>query len=380
MPASSRLGRIAIASAVAILLASCSAMETIDYYWSSAAGEMDLLTRAQPIPQVIEQTQDEALAARLKRVREIRSFASHDLGLPDNGSYTRYTELGRPYVLWNVFAAPELSLTPRQWCFPVAGCVNYRGYFNEAQARTEADKLAAAGDDAYIGGVPAYSTLGWFDDPVLSTFVRWPETELARLIFHELAHQLLYVKDDSVFNESFAVTVEEAGVKRWLAAQNNPDLDRQFARNERLRTAFRDVVAKTRATLLDIYASPASDEMKRKLKAEAFVAMRTAYEQAKAGEPGLANYDRWFAQSPNNASLAAFAVYTERVPAFQALLAQEGGDLPRFYARVKTLAAMPKSERDAVLASLTPPAEQRASAQTSTAKDDTDARRQSNLR
>ena len=329
---------------------------------------------------VIEQTQDEALAARLKRVREIRSFASHDLGLPDNGSYTRYTELGRPYVLWNVFAAPELSLTPRQWCFPVAGCVNYRGYFNEAQARTEADKLAAAGDDAYIGGVPAYSTLGWFDDPVLSTFVRWPETELARLIFHELAHQLLYVKDDSVFNESFAVTVEEAGVKRWLAAQNNPDLDRQFARTERLRTAFRDVVAKTRATLLDIYASPASDEMKRKLKAEAFVAMRTAYEQAKAGEPGLANYDRWFAQSPNNASLAAFAVYTERVPAFQALLAQEGGDLPRFYARVKTLAAMPKSERDAVLASLTPPAEQRASAQTSTAKDDTDARRQSNLR
>jgi predicted aminopeptidase len=228
--------------------------------------------------------------------------------------------------------------------------------------------------------VPAYSTLGWFDDPVLSSFVKWPETELARLIFHELAHQLLYVKDDSVFNESFAVTVEEAGVKRWLAAQNNPDLDRQFARNERLRTAFRDVVAKTRATLLDIYASPASDEMKRKLKAEAFVAMRTAYEQAKAGEPGLANYDRWFAQSPNNASLAAFAVYTERVPAFQALLAQEGGDLPRFYARVKTLAAMPKSERDAVLASLTPPAEQRASAQTSTAKDDTDARRQSNLR
>lgn len=373
-------------------------METIDYYWSSAAGEMDLLARAQPIPQVIAQTEDEALAARLKRVREIRSFASQELGLPDNGSYTRYTELGRPYVLWNVFAAPELSLTPRQWCFPIAGCVNYRGYFNEAQARTEAEKLTTTGDDTYIGGVPAYSTLGWFDDPVLSSFVRWPETELARLIFHELAHQLLYVKDDSVFNESFATAVEEAGVKRWLVAQNNRDLDAQYARSERLRAAFRGLVVKTRARLVEIYDGDASDETKRKQKSETFLAMRAAYDQAKAGEPGLASYERWFSQSPNNASLAAFAVYTERVPAFQAILVQEGGDLQRFYARVKALAALPKSERDAALAAVTPspanragttsdiqataahPQAAAANAPSTPAKDETDAGPQGKLR
>ncbi|HSC98635.1 MAG TPA: aminopeptidase, partial [Casimicrobiaceae bacterium] len=186
-----------------ITLAACASFETVDYYWQGAAGQWDLISRSQPIPDVIGKS-DAALAARLSRIREIRAFASRELGLPDNGSYTRYTDLGRPFVTWNVFATPELSMTPRQWCFPVAGCVNYRGYFRENEAAVEQSRLKAAGDDVYVGGVPAYSTLGWFDDPVLSSFVRWPETEVARLIFHELAHQLLYVKSDSVFNESFA--------------------------------------------------------------------------------------------------------------------------------------------------------------------------------
>ena len=200
----------------AVTLAACAAFETVDYYWQGAAGQWDLISRSQPIPDVIGKS-DAALAERLQRIREIRAFASHQLGLPDNGSYTRYTDLGRPFVTWNVFATPELSMTPRQWCFPIAGCVNYRGYFHETEAHGEQQRLKAAGDDVYVGGVPAYSTLGWFDDPVLSSFVRWPETEVARLIFHELAHQLLYVKGDSVFNESFATAVEEAGLARWLA-------------------------------------------------------------------------------------------------------------------------------------------------------------------
>jgi predicted aminopeptidase len=292
---------------------------------------------------------DRTLASRLVRVREIREFASRELGLPDNGSYTRYTDLGRQFVLWNVFAAPSLSLKPNQWCFPIAGCVNYRGYFSEEQAKAEAAKLHANGDDVHVAGVPAYSTLGYFDDPVLSSFVRWPETEVARLIFHELAHQLLYVKDDSQFNESFATTVEEVGVKRWLAAHPNPTLEAQSARNDKLREDFRRIVRNAREHLTAIYASNASDDEKRQEKLEAFAAMKAEYERAKAGEPGLAGYDRWFAQNPNNASLAAIAIYTDRVPAFRVLLAESGNDLSRFYERVRVLASLPKAERDATL-------------------------------
>ena len=283
------------------------------------------------------------------RVREIREFASHELGLPDNGSYTRYTDLGRQFVLWNVFAAPSLSLKPLQWCFPIAGCVNYRGYFSEDQAQAEAAKLRANGDDVHVAGVPAYSTLGYFDDPVLSSFVRWPETEVARLIFHELAHQLIYLPGDTVFNESYASTVEEVGLERWLAAHPNSTFEAQAARNEKLREDFRRITRDARDHLNAVYASNASDDEKRKEKIEAFAAMKAEYERAKAGEPGLAGYDRWFAQNPNNASLAAIAIYTDRVPAFRALLAESGNDLPRFYDRVRALAALPKSERDAAL-------------------------------
>src|SRR5438067_5883491 len=337
-----------IAVASVALLAGCSAVDTLDFYWQGAAGQIDLLSRARPIPEVIGGG-DAALARRLARVREIRAFASRQLGLPDNGSYTRYTDLGRQYVLWNVFAAPSLSLNPRQWCFPIAGCVNYRGYFREDEARAEATRLRANGDDVHVAGVPAYSTLGWFDDPVLSSFVRWPETELARLIFHELAHQVLYVKDDSVFNESFATAVEEVGLERWLAANPDPVLEAQAARNQKLRDAFRAIVRNARNQLTQIYASDMSDDQKQKAKLEAFTSMQREYERVKAGEPGLAGYDRWFAQHPNNASLAAIAIYTDRVPAFRVLFAESGNDLPRFYERVRSVAALPKGERDAVL-------------------------------
>ena len=343
-----------VAAGVAVALSGCGAMEAVDYYWQGAAGQADILARAKPIPDVIGASEDAALKARLARVQEIRAYASRELGLPDNASYTRYADLGRPFVVWNVFAAPELSLAPRQWCFPVAGCVSYRGYFDEADARAEAARLRAAGDDVWVSGVPAYSTLGYFDDPVLSTFVRWPEVEVARMVFHELAHQVVYVKDDTQFNESFAAAVEEAGVQRWLAAQRSPALDTQYARNERLRHVFRDLIGDARVRLSAVYASDAPEDVKRAEKAAAFAAMKAAYEQAKAGETGLAGYDRWFAghegRGPNNASVASVALYTAQVPAFRALLAEEGGDLARFYGRVRTVAALPKAERDAVLA------------------------------
>ena len=332
----------------AVTLAACATFETVDYYWQGAAGQWDLVSRSQPIPDVIGKS-DQQLASRLTRIREIRAFASRELGLPDNGSYTRYTDLGRPFVTWNVFATPELSMAPRQWCFPIAGCVNYRGYFRENEARNESARLQAAGDDVYVGGVPAYSTLGWFDDPVLSSFVRWPETEIARLIFHELAHQLLYVKSDSVFNESFATAVEEAGLARWLAARHDEQLQVQAARTDRMRAVFRDLVRTARGKLYELYASSLPDEEKRRAKLETIAAMKAAYETAKAGEPGLSGYDRWFAQQPNNAALAAIGIYTDRVPAFREMLREANDDLPRFYERVRALAAEPKRRRDAEL-------------------------------
>ena len=345
--------RSTIVGAVA-LLSGCSAIDTADYYWQGASGQMDILARAKPIAEVIADSPDPALKQRLARVQEIRAYASRELGLPDNASYTRYSDLGRAFVVWNVFAAPDLSLKPRQWCFPIAGCVNYRGYFNEKDARDEAARLIEAGDDVWVSGVPAYSTLGYFDDPVLSTFIRWPEVEVARMVFHELAHQVVYVKDDTQFNESFAVSVEEAGVRRWIATQGKPELDTQFTRAERLRATFRDLIRNARAELAEAYASNASDEEKRARKAKVFADMREAYELAKAGEPGLAGYDRWFAggsnKGPNNASIASVALYTGQVPAFRALLAEDDGDLPRFYARIKALATLSKAERDTTLA------------------------------
>jgi predicted aminopeptidase len=345
-------------SIAALTLPALSGCGTAEYYLQGVAGQLDLLARAKPIAEVVASTSDEKLKVRLEHAEAIRRYASRELGLPDNGSYTRYAVLDRPFVIWNVFAAPELSLTPRQWCFPIAGCVNYRGYFSEAAARAEGARLAASGEDVHIGGVPAYSTLGYFDDPVLSTFIGYREPDLARLIFHELAHQVVYVKDDTSFNESYAVTVEEEGLKRWLAAQQGkPDaaaLAAYVARSDRLRAQFRALVQQTHDRLATLYASDASDPDKRAGKAAAFAAMRAEYEVLKAGWNGVPAFDRWFAGGANNAGIAAFGLYEDRVPQFRALLAAEGGDLPRFYARVKALAALPRAERDAALAAYAP--------------------------
>ena len=339
--------RAAAALLLLPLLAGCTAA---GYYWQGIRGQLDLLERARPIPAVLATTEDPALKRKLERVLAIREYASRELALPDNPSYRSYTDLGRRFVLWNVFAAPELSLEARQWCFPVAGCVNYRGYFDEAAARAEAARLGATGDDVHVGGVPAFSTLGYFNDPMLSTVIRYPDTEVARLIFHELAHQVAYAKDDTVFNESFAVAVEEEGIGRWLAAQDDAALTAQFNTSQRYRDGFRKLISRTRSELLTLYSSPASVEEKRAGKAAAFTKMSAAYDALKKEWGGFAAYDGWFAQGPNNASLAAVGLYTQKVPEFHALLAGDSGDLRRFYAHVKALAALPKSERDSALA------------------------------
>ena len=340
-----------LAVAAALMLGACTSAE---YYWQGIRGQIDLLDRAQPIASVLDDTTDPVLKRKLERVVAIRNYASRELGLPDNLSYRRYADLGRRFALWNVFAAPELSLQPRQWCFPIAGCVNYRGYFSEAAARAEAADLAATGDDVHVGGVPAYSTLGYFADPMLSTFVRYPDVEIARLVFHELAHQVAYAKGDTVFNESFAVSVEQEGLARWLAAQNDPVLTAQFALAQRYRDGFRGLIERTRRALEALYASGANVADKRAGKAAALARMRADYEALKQQWGGYTAYDNWFAQGPNNASLAAVGLYTRKVPEFAAMLAADGGDLPRFYAQVKAMAALSKPERDSALAAFAP--------------------------
>jgi predicted aminopeptidase len=343
-----RVRRLLLAALVS-LFGGCA---TLGYYSQAVLGQLDLLRRATPIDDELRSDAvPAALKAKLRSVLRIREFASRELALPDNGSYKRYADLGRRYALWNVFAAPEFSIEPVTSCFPIAGCVSYRGYFGEADAETDAAGQRERGYDVYIGGVPAYSTLGWFDDPVLSTFIQYPVAELARLLFHELAHQLLYVKNDTRFNESFAATVEQAGVERWLAQNGNESERAAYLRLQRMRGEFLALLGKYRTLLAQYYREDLPLEQKRLGKARRFAEMEEEYRRLKASWGGFAGYDRWFAGKPNNATLASVALYTELVPAFRALLEREAGDLPRFYAAVKQLAKLPKDERDARLGS-----------------------------
>jgi len=323
------------------------------YYLQAARGQFELWRLERPIAEVIADARaPERVRERLRAVGEIRDFASRELALPDNESYRRYADLRRPYVVWNVFATAEFSLEPVQWCFPFAGCVGYRGYFARDDAQRFARGLAQTGQDVFLGGVPAYSTLGYFPDPVLNTFIHYPEVELARLIFHELAHQVLYVKDDSVFNESFAVAVEREGVRRWLESAGT-DRDRSiFDAMQQRRMEFAALIDRYRSRLQQLYASGVAVEVMRSRKRELLLAMRADYDGLKERWGGFRGYDRWFEQESGNALFAAIAIYTEQVPAFQVLLERQGRDLPRFYAAVRELARLAPDERRRQLAAL----------------------------
>jgi len=328
--------------------------EMAAYYLQAIGGHLDIMTRAQPLVRVLADPETpEVLKAKLATAARIREFASRELKLPDNGSYRSYAELGRPFAVWNVVAAPEFSLLPVQSCFPVAGCVSYRGFYAREDALRHAARLRAAGNDAFVGGVPAYSTLGWFDDPLLSTFIRYPDAELARLVFHELSHQLIYLKGDSTFNESFAVAVEREGVRRWLKDAGRTAELQAFAEADQRRRDFAQLMAAARERLARLYREPLAPRAMRARKAEAFAAFKADYAALKSGPwKGFAGYDRFLAEAePNNALLASFATYTQLVEGFERLLAAEGGDLERFYSRVRELAALDKPARDARLAS-----------------------------
>ena len=349
-----RVAGLACGLAMAIGLAGCASLtEASGFYWQAVSGHLDMIRRARPIETVLaDPTTDATLRARLELSREIRAFASRELALPANGSFTTYADLKRPYVLWNVFATDELSVKLRQWCFPVAGCIGYRGYYALDEARSYASQLRASGLDVQVGGVPAYSTLGWFDDPLLSTFIRFPEGEVARLIFHELAHQVVYLKGDTTFNESFASAVEEVGIDRWYAARADDEGLRRYQAHRERRAAFTALLIDHKRQLEALYAKPIDDAEKRRGKQAVFDSLRAGYEQLKVQWGGFAGYDRWFDEPLTNAHLAAVGAYADLLPAFRNLLKEAGGQLPVFYARVRELAALPTESRQQRLQAL----------------------------
>ncbi len=349
MPDSSRYWRLP-ALLLPLLLGGCA---TLGYYGQAIRGHVDLLARARPVDSVIrDPATPPALRARLEQVRAARDFASRELGLPDNDSYRRYADLDRPYAVWNVFATPELSLQPRQWCFLFVGCVSYRGYFAREHAEREAAALRERGHDVYVGGVVAYSTLGSTDDPLLNTMLRRGVVETVAVVFHELAHQRIYVRGDTAFNESFAVAIEEEGVRRWLARPGH-ELERERVRVDReRRQAFTGLLLRYREKLDRLYRSAIPDEDKRAGKFRLLAELRTDYDTLRKSWGGDDRYDRWMSTDLNNAKLAAVGTYHRYAPAFRLLLARRNGDLEKFYEDVRALADLPKAEREARLHAL----------------------------
>jgi predicted aminopeptidase len=334
---------------VAVMLclgAGCS----IGYYSQSISGHLGLMSSRVDIDDLLQDDKTpQDLKEKLRLVLEIRQFASDSLHLPNNDSYKSYVQLDRAHVVWNVVAAPEFSMDLEKWCFLIVGCVNYRGYFAEQDAQAFADKLRAEGKDVFVPGVDAYSTLGWFDDPMLSTLIKRSEPRLAGLIFHELAHQLLYIKNDSAFNESFAKTVEIEGVRRWMAHRGTPKLSKLYEVQKQRDQQFVALVKSTSEALKHLYSQDLPQDTMRQRKAEIFQSMQQHYGQLKANWQGYKGYDRWFSKDLNNAKLGTVGIYRNLVPAFQALLQQNGGDLQAFYRATKKLSKLPKEQRSTEL-------------------------------
>jgi predicted aminopeptidase len=323
------------------------------YLLESARGQLELMSKREPIARVVANpATPPALRSQLEEVSQIREFAIHDLKLPDNGSYRSYADVGRPYVVWNVFAAPEFSVDPKEWCYPIVGCVAYRGYFVERRARKFAQKLQRRDLDVAVGGVAAYSTLGHFNDPILNTMLGWNDVELASIIFHELTHQLIYIPDDADFNEALATTVEEEGVRRWLESLGRErDLIRYQTEQERFFKVL-DLLNKTRAQLRSLYASGLDPADMRRQKAAIYAWLSADYAARRAEWGGHAPFDAWFDGEVNNAHLASVATYYDCVPGFQRELAAVGGDLDAFYRRVREMAKLDQAQRHAALCGL----------------------------
>ncbi len=332
-----------LCAVLSLFLCGC---QSVSYYGQAVWGHARIMWSREPIQTVIDRPGTPAdTREKLAYGLDVRRFAVDALHLPAGGSYLAYADIGRPNVAWNVFAAPELSLEAKTWCYPVAGCATYRGYFNREAAERCAQDLKFQGYDVYVGGVQAYSTLGWFDDPILSSFVGLDNARLSALLFHELAHRTVYAPGDTAFNEGFATTVEEEGLRRWAVHTRDPEIMAVYERDREVRDRFLRLVLPRRAELAALYASDLPDDRKRAGKAEILAGLRADYAAARQATPALACYEGWFASGLSNAGLATVSAYHDLVPAFKALLRECRGDLADFYAQCRVLAELPTGER-----------------------------------
>jgi len=338
-----RLLKLLIAPLALLSISGCS---TISYYSQAVGGHLKLMQARQPVEEVIANESTSAeLRQKLETLIEAREFAVHTLGLPDNDSYSSFVETGRRAVTWNVVAAEEFSVSPKVWCFPVAGCVSYRGYFDRADADAYAVDLAAQNYDVTIGGASAYSTLGWFDDPILDTMLRGSDTRYVGTLFHELAHQLLYVKDDSNFNEAFATFVEQTGLRQWLTERDEAERIEAYDVSLQRSEDFVNLLNQTRSALQETFRKSLDENAMRAEKAAVFDTMRDNYEIMKTGWDGYSGYDNWFKRDLNNARLVAVSTYRQYIPAFYAMYLEAGEDLIRFYDVARKTAELPAQER-----------------------------------
>jgi predicted aminopeptidase len=332
-----RAWRYATIIAVSLQLAGCG----ITYYAQAARGQIAVMRARTPIDQVIARpaTRD-SLKEQLLRARRMRDFATRQLALPDNAAYRSYADIGRRYVVWNVVAAPEFSTAPRQWCFPIVGCIAYRGYFREADAQRFAAMLKEQGDDVFVGGVAAYSTLGRIADPLLNTVTGYDELDLAGLIFHELAHQVVWKPGDTAFNEAFATAVEEEGVARYAAVHADPALLAAWRERRALRIEVTDLFIAARADLTALYRQPLAPDAMRARKAERIARLGADVRGIEQRRGRRSGYGGWIDAGLNNAHLASVATYFDRVPQFERLLREQcGGWLPCLYQRARAEAA-----------------------------------------
>jgi predicted aminopeptidase len=340
------LARLALLALAATTLTGCGTM----YLAQAARGQWQVMHAREPIDAVIADPKTPAdVRARLTEVRAARQFATRELGLPDNSSYRTYADVKRPYVVWNVVAAPEFSVQPKRWCFLIAGCVAYRGYFAEAAATKFATRLRARGLDVFVGGVPAYSTLGKFSDPVLNTMLVYGNNELAAIIFHELSHQVVYVPGDSEFNEAFAVTVEQTGLERWLKLQGHEGELARFKTRRQRQHQYLGLFTQARARLATLYAEKISAADMRERKQAILATLAHDIRELDRQFGARSGYNAWIAAGLNNAHLASVATYYDCVPGFERLLALHNGNLPQFYQAVRDLAREPRTTRHTLL-------------------------------
>ena len=339
--------RIALLLVFVFCLQSCTSLA---YYWEKIEGHSEILNKQRPIQDVIDDPKTtQEIKQRLINAREARKFASEVLKLPENDSYRNYVDIGRDYVVWTVVATPPYSIKPKEWCFIIVGCLSYRGYFSKQSAEDFAAELRKRNMDVYVAGTKAYSTLGWFDDPLLNTMLYKSEAYRIGIIFHELAHQQMYADSDTAFNEAFATTVELQGIKHWFTLADKQQLYADYVAAKNRDKDFKNLLKQAQENLKSIYALEQSDNVLESKKMQVFKKLKNQYQKFKQRWSDYNGYDKWMSQPLNNAHLALVATYNNWVPALSQLFEQSNHDYKIFYKKIEQLKDLDKQQREVKL-------------------------------